>query len=251
MFGLLQKRSAKPRSRAFAVPQGQRVYAIGDIHGCLDELRALLHLIAQDSRDFAGDVHLVFVGDFIDRGPDSAGVIELLASGDLPGQHHRFLMGNHEEAMLQVIDGDSESMAGWLRYGGVQTIESYGVTRADVYRLGLDLPARLNALVPKSHVAFLRGLEDQVKIGDYLFVHAGIRPGIPLHEQERFDLRWIREEFLADEDSDHGVMVVHGHTISAEPEVRANRIGIDTGCYSTGKLTALALEGSERRFLSS
>jgi serine/threonine protein phosphatase 1 len=250
VFGLLQKRSVKPRSRTFAVPQGQRVYAIGDIHGCLDELRALLDVIAQDSLDFAGDVHLVFVGDFIDRGPDSAGVIELLASGELPGKHHRFLMGNHEEAMLQVIDGDSESMAGWLRFGGVQTVESYGISRGDVYRLGLDLPGRLNALVPQSHVAFLRGLEDQVKIGDYLFVHAGIRPGIPLHEQERFDLRWIREEFLGDEDSDHGVMVVHGHTISSEPEVRANRIGIDTGCYSSGKLTALALDGSDRRFLS-
>ncbi len=250
VFGLLQKRSAKPRNRSFAVPAGARVYAIGDIHGCLDELRALLELIRNDAVDFAGEVHLVFVGDFIDRGPDSAGVIDLLASRELPGQHHRFLMGNHEEAMLQVLDGDSESMAGWLRYGGVQTVESYGITRADVYRLGLELPARLNQLVPQSHVAFLRGLEDQVRIGDYLFVHAGIRPGTPLHEQERFDLRWIRDEFLSDQDSDHGVMVVHGHTISAEPEVRTDRIGIDTGCFSSGKLTALALEGRERRFLS-
>jgi serine/threonine protein phosphatase 1 len=159
-------------------------------------------------------------------------------------------MGNHEEAMLQVLDDDTESMAGWLRFGGVQTVESYGISRADVYRLGLELPAQLRQVVPQSHVAFLRSLEDQVRIGDYLFVHAGIRPGTPLHEQEQFDLRWIRHEFLADEDTDHGVMVVHGHTISAEPQMRANRIGIDTGCYSSGKLTALALEGSDRRFLS-
>jgi serine/threonine protein phosphatase 1 len=250
VFGLLQKRSAKPRNRTFSVPSATRVYAIGDIHGCLDQLWALLDVVRKDIGDFGGQVHLVFVGDFIDRGPDSAGVIDLLSRGDLPGQHHRFLMGNHEEAMLQVLDDDTESMAGWLRFGGVQTVESYGISRADVYRLGLELPAQLRQVVPQSHVAFLRSLEDQVRIGDYLFVHAGIRPGTPLHEQEQFDLRWIRHEFLADEDTDHGVMVVHGHTISAEPQMRANRIGIDTGCYSSGKLTALALEGSDRRFLS-
>lgn len=250
MFGLLQKRSEKPRSRSFRTPPYARIFAIGDIHGCLKELRALLESIRADCVGFGGDVHLVFVGDFIDRGPDSAGVIELVTEQELPGQHHRFLMGNHEEAMLEVLDGDTESLSGWLRFGGVQTLESYGISRGEVYRLGIELPRRLRELVPQRHIDFLRKLEDQVRIGDYLFVHAGIRPGTPLHQQEQFDLRWIRDEFLQDEESDHGVMVVHGHTIAAEPEVRPNRIGIDTGCYSSGKLTALVLEGEERRFLS-
>lgn len=249
MFGLLQKKTTS-RDRSYRVPHGTRVYAIGDIHGCLAELIRLLDSIRDDCRDFAGDTHLVFVGDFVDRGPDSAGVLELMVSGDLPGRSQRFLMGNHEEAMLEVIDGDSESMSGWLRYGGAQTLESYGIGRGEIYRLGIDLPARIRAVVPQSHVDFLRRLEDQVRIGDYLFVHAGIRPGTPLDQQERFDLRWIRGEFLDDEETDHGVMVVHGHTIAAEPEVRRNRIGIDTGCFSSGRLTALVLEGAGRRFLS-
>lgn len=249
VFGLLQRKSAG-RGRSFEAPAGARVYAVGDIHGCLDELRALTESIRADAAGFDGDVHLVFVGDFVDRGPDSAGVIEHLVAGNLPGRHHRFLMGNHEEAMLEVLDGDTESLAGWLRFGGVQTLESYGIGRGEVYKLGIDLPARMREAIPPHHVDFLRGLEDQVRVGDYLFVHAGIRPGTPLQQQEQFDLRWIRGEFLDDDETDHGVMVVHGHTIAPEPEVRTNRIGIDTGCFSSGRLTALVLEGSGRRFLS-
>ena len=249
MFGLLQKKSTS-RGRTFSVPAGVRVYAVGDVHGCLAELTRLVDDIREDAHGFAGVVHLVFVGDFIDRGPDSAGVIDYLTSGNLPGRHYRFLMGNHEEAMLEVLDGDAESLSGWMRYGGMQTLESYGIGRAEVLRLGVDLPRRLREVVPAAHSDFLRGLEDQVRIGDYLFVHAGIRPGTPLHEQEQFDLRWIRDEFLDDDETNHGVMVVHGHTIAAEPELRRNRIGIDTGCFSSGRLTALVLEGEERRFLS-
>lgn len=249
MFGLLQKRSSS-RGRTFTVPAGERVYAIGDVHGCLAELALLTEAIREDARGFAGDITIVFVGDFIDRGPASAGVLDYLTGSRLPGGTHRFLMGNHEEAMLEVLDGNAESLAGWLRFGGMQTLESYGISRGEVYRLGLDLPARMREVVPPSHVSFLRRLEDQVRIGDYLFVHAGIRPGTPLREQDQFDLRWIRGEFLDDDETDHGVMVVHGHTIAAKPELKRNRIGIDTGCFSSGKLTALVLEGEERRFLS-
>jgi len=251
VFGLLQKKSAsRGRGKTFEVPAGTRVYAIGDIHGCLAELKSLVERIRADSAGFDGDVTLVFVGDFIDRGPASAGVIDYLIAGDLPGRHQRFLMGNHEEAMIEVMHGDGESLNGWLRYGGMQTLESYGIDRAEVLKLGVDLPRRLREVVPQAHVDFLSALEDQVRIGDYLFVHAGIRPGTPLHEQEQFDLRWIRDEFLEDDETDHGVMVVHGHTIAAEPELRRNRIGIDTGCFSSGRLTAVVLEGEERRFLS-
>ena len=251
MFGLLQRKSAKSKARIYRVPEALRVYAIGDIHGCVVELRSLLERIRSDCEGYGGDIQLVFVGDYVDRGPSSKAVIDLLLSGELPGRNARYLMGNHEEAMLQVLDGDTESLSGWLRFGGMQTLESYGISRAEIYRAGIDLPALMREAVPPAHGAFLRALEDQVRIGDYLFVHAGIRPGTPLGEQDAFDLRWIREEFLLDDETDHGVMVVHGHTISEAPDVRANRIGIDTGCYSSGRLTALVLEGEERRFLTS
>lgn len=238
------------RRGTHGVPFGSRVYAVGDVHGCLSELQKLVELIRADSSFLEGELHLVFVGDYIDRGPASAGVIDYLVSGRLPGCHHRFLMGNHEEAMLDVMGGETESLSGWLRYGGMHTLQSYGIGRAEVLKLGVDLPRRIREVVPASHAKFLRNLEDQVRIGDYLFVHAGIRPGTPLPQQEQFDLRWIRDEFLEDDETDHGVMVVHGHTIAAEPEVKRNRIGIDTGCFSSGRLTALVLEGTERRFLS-
>jgi serine/threonine protein phosphatase 1 len=130
----------------------------------------------------------------------------------------------------------------------VQTLESYGLSRSGIISAGADLPSRMRDFVPDAHIDFLRRMDDQVRVGDYLFVHAGIRPGLPFDRQESQDLRWIRKEFLADE-RDHGAMIVHGHTITEQPEVRNNRIGIDTGCYSTGRLTALVLEGHERRFL--
>ena len=249
MFGLLRKRSSTPARARYGVPEGVRVYAIGDIHGCRKQLVSLLGSVGEDAHRFGGEVRLVFLGDYVDRGPDSAGVLDCLTSADLPGKAD-FLMGNHEEAMLEVYDGETETLAGWLRFGGAQTLESYGIDRAEVHRLGIDLPARMREVVPAAHVDFLRNLQDQVRIGDHLFVHAGIRPGTPLDRQDAFDLRWIREEFLTDDDSDHGVMVVHGHTISREPDVRSNRIGIDTGCYSSGRLTALVLEGEDQRFLS-
>lgn len=250
MFGLLQRRSDSARRKGPAVPAGVRVYAIGDIHGCLAELDALLRKIGEDAASHQGETHIVFVGDLVDRGPESAGVVRRLREGPLPGDRHSFLMGNHEEAMIDIWDGELESLSGWLTYGGEATLESYGLDRAEVFRFGTDLPRRMREVVPPEDIAFMRGFEDQVRIGDYLFVHAGIRPGIPLAEQDQYDLRWIRSEFLDDEETDHGVMVVHGHTISAEPEVRSNRIGIDTGCFASGRLTALVLEGTDRRFIS-
>ena len=249
MFGLLRKRGSTPARTSHAVPDGMRVYAIGDIHGCRAQLAALLDSVRADAGRFDGEVRLVFVGDYVDRGPDSAGVIDDLINGHFPGPAD-FLMGNHEEAMLEVCEGETEALPGWLRFGGAQTLESYGLSRAEVHRLGSNLPARMREVMPAAHLDFLRNLKDQVRIGDYLFVHAGIRPGTPLDRQDSFDLRWIRDDFLHDDESNHGAMVVHGHTISREPDVRSNRIGIDTGCYSSGKLTALVLEGEERRFLS-
>jgi serine/threonine protein phosphatase 1 len=248
MFGFLKRRSEAAARSRHAVPDKLRVYAIGDIHGCRAELDRMLDVIAAECASAGVPAHLVFLGDLVDRGPDSSGVLERLSSGPLPGLHQSFLMGNHEEAMLQVWDGHGEVIPGWLRFGGVQTLESYGLSRAEIFKLGIDLPKRMREVVPLRHIDFLRRMTDQVRIGDYLFVHAGIRPGLPFHEQEPNDLRWIREEFLSDQ-SDHGAIVVHGHTISDGPELRPNRIGIDTGCYASGRLTALVLERTERRFL--
>jgi serine/threonine protein phosphatase 1 len=231
------------------VPDGVRVYAIGDVHGCLAEFERLLDEIDRDSASLTLDTHLVLVGDLIDRGPDSAGVLQRVIDGPLPCKRQSFLMGNHEEAMLEVLRGDSASLLGWLRYGGSETLESYGLSRAEIFQLGAALPDRMCEVVPESHIQLMESFEDQLRIGDYLFVHAGIRPGVPLDQQQAFDLRWIREEFLSDDESDHGVVVVHGHTISEEPVVRPNRIGIDTGCFASGRLTALILEGEGRRFL--
>ena len=249
MFGLLQ-RFTKSAGRAAAVPPGQRVYAIGDVHGCRAELDRLLDQIDSDCESGPGEAHLVFVGDVVDRGPDSAGVVERLLSGNLPCHRHSFLMGNHEEAMLAAWDGDTETLQGWLTYGGRETLESYGIERAETFRRGPEIISRMHASVPPQHIELIRSFQDQVRVGGYLFVHAGIRPGVPLPQQDSYDLRWIRDEFLLDGETDHGVVVVHGHTISEEPEIRNNRIGIDTGCFASGRLTALVLEGTKRRFLS-
>jgi serine/threonine protein phosphatase 1 len=249
VFGLLQ-RFTKSGGQASSMPPRERAYAIGDVHGCRAELDRLLALIATDSESASAETHLIFVGDLIDRGPDSAGVIEHLSSGSLPCKRHSFLMGNHEEAMLESWDGDTESLEGWLAYGGRETLESYGIDRAETYRRGAEIVSRMHECVPPEHIDFIRGFKDQLRVGDYLFVHAGIRPGVPLPQQDSYDLRWIRDEFLLDGETDHGVIVDHGHTISDEPEVRSNRIGIDTGCYASGRLTALVLDGTERWFLS-
>jgi serine/threonine protein phosphatase 1 len=231
------------------MPAGTRAYAVGDVHGCLDDLKVLLDRIEEHARGTEMQTHLVFLGDLVDRGPNSAGVLGWLTSHQLPCQSHHFLMGNHEEAMLAVWNGDTSVISNWLRYGGRETLLSYGASAADIFSAGADLPRLMREVVPESHIRFMEGFKDTLRLGDYLFVHAGIRPGIPMAEQDRSDLRWIRDEFLTDEETDHGMLVVHGHTIRSSPDVRANRIGIDTGCYSSGVLTALVLEESKRRFI--
>lgn len=246
VFGLF-KRRPRPENMRRCVPSATRVYAVGDVHGCLDAFDRLLNEIGRDSARYEGRVILLMLGDLVDRGPDSAGVIERVLHQQLPGDEQHVLMGNHEEAMLGVYDGSVEPR-GWLSYGGLQTLESYGVDRSEHFTRGFDLGRRMHEAIPIDHIAFLRSLPNHLTIGDYLFVHAGIRPGVPIGQQVAADLRWIRAGFL-DSDADHGVTVVHGHTISGEPETMANRIGIDTGCYSGGPLTALVLEGSEQRFL--
>ena len=234
-----------------AVPTGRRVYAVGDIHGRLDLLEGLLAQIEADARGRApAETLIVFLGDLVDRGPDSRGVVERLmdfSKGPVPS---RFLMGNHEEVFLRAVGGDLKALRFLLRIGGRATIMSYGIDEQQYRELGFeDLGRLLREKVPGDHVAFLSAFEEMIEIGDYLFVHAGIRPGVDLGAQEGSDLRWIRDDFLRHRDS-FGKLVVHGHSITEDIDVRANRIGIDTGAYESGRLTAIGLEGTERWFLS-
>jgi serine/threonine protein phosphatase 1 len=234
------------------LPPGYRLYAIGDVHGRDDLLAELLDKIEADSaRRGPAKRVLVLLGDLVDRGPASKEVVERLRTYRPSGTRLVFLAGNHEEVLLRILDGEVSLVPDWLRFGGAECLRSYG---ADPDRIrGMDQTRALEIIrsaVPDSHAEFLRTFDDTFRAGDYLFVHAGLRPGIPLDEQTPLDLRWIREPFLADR-ADHGFLVVHGHTVSEEVEERVNRIGIDTGAYRFGVLTALALEGDDRWFIQS
>jgi serine/threonine protein phosphatase 1 len=233
-----------------SVPAGYRVYAIGDIHGRLDLLEQLLdHIDADEAARAPSDTILVFLGDLVDRGPSSAQVVERVRTLRRPGTRVVHLIGNHEEVLLRLLRGEGELVHDWLRFGGAECAKSYGIEVAALRSLGPKQAVRLlQAGIPAEHQAFLHGLVDTIRIGDYLFVHAGVRPGVSLDEQTQADLRWIRDPFLT-HDGDHGFVVIHGHTIVEEVDVCSNRIGIDTGAYRSGVLTAIALEGTERRFV--
>ncbi|HET9810781.1 MAG TPA: metallophosphoesterase [Sphingomicrobium sp.] len=228
-------------------PRGQRAYAIGDVHGCLDLLDRLLERVEADIGDGPRrKTSIIFLGDLIDRGPSSAQVVERLREYDPPGATAHFVMGNHEEVMLRVLAGEVELLTSWLRFGGDATLRSYGVDPNSVGRLPPEeVVQALSAAIPAEHIEFLESFADSLSFGGYLFVHAGVRPGVDLSEQSRTDLRWIREPFL-DDQNDHGFVVVHGHTITNRVEIKPNRIGIDTGAFCTGTLTALAIEGTKR-----
>jgi serine/threonine protein phosphatase 1 len=238
-------RSSKP-----SAPRGHRAYAVGDIHGRLDLLDDLLTRIEADVRGRRElKTTIVFLGDLIDRGPASSQVIERLRTYRPRFASTAFILGNHEEVMLRVLAGEPRLLPQWLRFGGGECLQSYGVDPTSIKGLPeKDAAAIIRRHVPASHVEFLRSFADTVSFGGYLFVHAGIRPGTSLADQSESDLRWIREPFLADE-RDHGSVIVHGHTITPSVDVCPNRIGIDTGGYRTGVLTALGLEGTRRWFL--
>ena len=230
-----------------AIPEGERVYAIGDVHGCADLLDQLLARIDADDRARGpARTTLVFLGDVVDRGPASATVLERLhqLAAERPDTH--FLLGNHEEVFLEALKGEPKALRMFCRIGGRETIMSYGIDAADYDRMDYEeLHAAMRARVPAEHQAFLETFEDMVTIGDYVFVHAGVRPGTDLAAQRGADLRWIRNPFL-DHDRALDKMVVHGHTISEGLDERVHRIGVDTGAYDTGILTALGLEGAAR-----
>jgi serine/threonine protein phosphatase 1 len=235
-----------------SLPEGQLLYAIGDIHGRSDLLRRLLGEIAADAAA-ASRVHkrmLVFLGDYVDRGPDSKGVVDMLLA-ELPERFDaHFLKGNHEALLLGFLYG-ATPLEHWLVNGGEATMTSYGVNVGRLVRSGASQAVWKDAFrnaLPQAHLTFFKTLKLTFPAGDYLFVHAGLRPGVPLSAQGEADLIWIRSPFL-DHTGSFGKIVVHGHTPAREPEQRSNRIGIDTGACFTGRLTALRLEGKSRRFL--
>lgn len=249
---MLKKLFSKPRKPLPAGPDGSRAYAIGDVHGRLDLLTELLELIRRDNEGRSpGKVYLVFLGDLIDRGPDSRGVLDKLLNAPPAFARNIFLRGNHEEFFLGVLNGDADILQSWLAYGGAECAESYGVTSGLILNASpSEILERIRANVPRSHADFLESMADSFQFGDYLFVHAGIRPGVPIEDQVGQDLRWIREGFLEDK-TDHGVVVVHGHTIVDQAEEHPNRIAVDTGAYRSGKLTAIGIEGTDRWFIES
>jgi serine/threonine protein phosphatase 1 len=239
--------------RGPSVPGDTAVYAIGDIHGRSDLLAELHAAIAADAatRQVSRRV-LVHLGDYVDRGPDSAGVIYRLLDALPPGFESVCLLGNHERMMLDFLEDPSTGPL-WLRNGGDATVASYGVTYDpkggfDVQRLR-GLQGGLRHRLPERHQRFLNGLYLLHVEGDYAFAHAGIRPGVALEAQEEMDLLWVRGLFLRSE-VDHGKIIVHGHTIIPEPEILPNRIGIDTGAWFTGRLTCLALHGGQRHLMA-
>jgi serine/threonine protein phosphatase 1 len=245
MFGKSRPGRGEPRG-----PMGRRAYVVGDVHGRLDLLDQLLADIHRDLEVHRPDkVLLVFLGDVIDRGPNSSEVVERLRTYRHPDVRSIFILGNHEEVLLRILAGETELMAKWQWFGGAECLKSYGLDLKSLAGLGDEVAlAAIRQAIPSEHVAFLRRFVDTCRFGDYLFVHAGVRPGIGLDRQLQSDLRWIREPFLRSDD-DHGFVVVHGHSISPGVDERDNRIGIDTGAYRTGKLTALAIEDERRWYL--
>jgi serine/threonine protein phosphatase 1 len=245
--GLPQAREAV----APEVPPRTRVYAVGDIHGRVDLLERLHRLIHQDAYERQAPRNVVvYLGDYIDRGDASPAVIDLLLDQPLPGFQSVHLKGNHEDTLLRFLD-DTGIGATWLLYGGAETLASYGIRPPRAAGGGKELEraqAELRARLPERHRRFMQALRLTHAEGDYLFTHAGVRPGVPLEQQQEEDLLWIRDEFLLS-DAEFGKIVVHGHTITSRPDVQRNRIGIDTGAFATGLLTCLVLEGAEWSFL--
>jgi serine/threonine protein phosphatase 1 len=252
MFSRLFSRSAAATAPVSAqVPAGSRIYAIGDVHGRLDLLERLRAMIVEDAEQHPAERKVVvYLGDYVDRGPDSRGVIDLLARAELPGFENIVLKGNHEDSLLQFLT-DPGIASAWMAYGGDATLYSYGVRPPDAGRVDDILAAQqaFAAALPPRHLAFLRALKLVHIEGDYAFVHAGFRANVAIERQDPEDMMWIRDEFLSSS-ADFGKIAVHGHTITDRPDIRPNRIGIDTGAFATGTLTCLVLEGTERRFLA-
>lgn len=223
----------------------QRVYCIGDIHGRLDLIQDVHVAIMKHAAGFKGQIYAVYLGDYIDRGPQSKQVVDFLLTSPLEGVTSVHLLGNHEQTLLQFMYGHDIGLAhDWFRFGGIATLQSYGValtgipTSKDIDRLRAELSDKC----PTSHKQFYHALKINFELDGYYFVHAGIKPKVALDEQNPEDMLWIREEFLTSS-RHHGKVVVHGHSVTEKPEILSNRIGLDTGAYSSNLLTCAVFEG--------
>ena len=249
MISKLFRRVSLPKAE-HGIPKDQRIFAIGDVHGRSDLLNCLLDKISRQCQERPlAENHIIFLGDLIDRGPDSCGVIETILNMDPDLAKVHLIKGNHEEIFLSMLDGDTRSARVFCNIGGRETLASYGIDKSLFDEGGLDvLCKRAAASVPAQHQKLLESGLDMLVIGDYLFTHAGTRPGVSISEQKPQDLRWIRSEFL-DYEGTFEKIVVHGHSIAVEIQELPHRIGIDTGAYRSGILTALGLEGTNRWFV--
>jgi serine/threonine protein phosphatase 1 len=246
---LRRRREETEESPRPAYLEDARIYCVGDIHGRADLLMRLHEQIREDAQGYRGRRQVLYLGDYIDRGPQSRQVLDCLIEQPLEGFEAIHLKGNHEQAMLDFME-HPESTASWLGFGGRETLASYGISVAFMPLMKdlQQLAEELREVLPPAHKEFLESCLLSWRGGDYYFVHAGIRPGVDLEEQHFEDQLWIRDEFIHSQ-ADHGVVVVHGHTISPDPELRGNRIGIDTGAFHSDVLTCLVLEGEEQRLL--
>jgi serine/threonine protein phosphatase 1 len=241
--------TSRREKRPPKTPDGVRIYAIGDVHGRADLLAPLFDAIEADvAAHPAPQVIEVLLGDYIDRGPQSREVLEILVSRT---RHRQMvcLKGNHETYVPDFLRNPA-TFDEWRYFGGIETLRSYGVTplmNADE-RQQRELAEAFDRVLPENHRRFLANLSTSFACGDYFFVHAGIRPGISLSQQQEHDLLWIRQDFLLHEEN-LGMIVIHGHTPVLEPDIRPNRINIDTGAYATGRLTCLVLEGEDLTFI--
>jgi serine/threonine protein phosphatase 1 len=235
-----------------SVTRGDRIYAIGDIHGRLDLFETLIARIREDATVRpAKRTRLLLIGDMIDRGPSSAQLLRQLMKVDLRNERMIILRGNHEEIMLSAMGGDLEALEGWLRFGGDETLKSYGMAAEDLDLSLEEIHSKAVQLIGRDVLQWISDLPFSYRSGDFFFVHAGIRPGVPINAQDRDDMLWIREDFTEATD-DHEVIVVHGHTIfEYGPEILRNRIGLDTGAYRTGRLSAVGFEGGRQWVITS
>ena len=224
------------------IPAGARVYAVGDVHGCADRLARIHAAVSTDIRENPADAELIHLGDYIDRGPQSAGVIERVIDDPVPGATVTNLIGNHETMMLRALEGDPRALYNWRTGGGIASLRSWGADPRGA-------PTEWMRHIPKRHRDAIAEMPIYRRVSGYLFVHAGVRPGVPLDAQTVDDLTWTRGPFLESE-MDHGFVVVHGHTPTRAPEVRHNRVGIDTGAVFGGALTCVVLEGRRLRFIT-
>jgi serine/threonine protein phosphatase 1 len=233
-------------------PDGVRLYAIGDVHGRDDLLGAMHEKITADLRDRpTGDYRIIHLGDYVDRGPHSAAVIERLVRLKAEDNRAVFLRGNHEELLLDFLHDPVGGGPTFFNNGGLATLASYGLSLDRWFfanRHLIDAADRFARALPANHRDFIEGLGTSVQFGDFFFCHAGVKPGVPLDRQSEEDLTWIRKPFL-ESDEDFGAVVVQGHTPGPRPDVRPNRIGIDTGAVFSGVLTCVAIEGAVHRFV--